>query len=118
MSLNCIVAEKKGFNLLAKGIHRLTEIPCCFRLTGISKSSAKLRSTGQPYLTKAVVINKGIKSRLGGRSNDIVPVAMESVAFQVYSFHLFVGDSPAGGIFPTIQTTRHFQSFSRSRLGN
>jgi len=67
---------------------------------------------------KAVVIKKGIKCCLGVRPDDIVPVAMKRVAFQVHSLHLFVGNFPPSWIFPAIQATRHFQPFGRGRVGN
>jgi len=68
--------------------------------------------------TKAVVINKGIKCRLGVWPDDIVPIAMKRVPFQVHLFHLFVGYFSPGRIFPAIQATRHFQPFGRGRVGN
>src|ERR1017187_2416529 len=77
----------------------------------------RVKKSGLPP-AKTVVINKGIKSCSGVRLNDIVPVAMKRVAFQIHSFHLFVRDSPPGWIFPTIQVTLHCQSFGRGRFGN
>ena len=44
--------REKGFNLLAKGIHRLTEIPCCFRLTGNQQIQRKVTINSQPYPNK------------------------------------------------------------------
>src|SRR2546425_671159 len=44
------------------------------------------------------------------RSDDVVPVPMEAVAFQVDAVHLIVGDSPACGVFSAVQTTDNLRS--------
>src|SRR2546428_10585828 len=44
------------------------------------------------------------------RSDDVVPVSMEAVAFQVDTVHRLVGDSPPGGVFAAVQTTDDLQA--------
>src|SRR3990172_7206167 len=39
------------------------------------------------------------------RSDDVVPVPVEAVTFQVDTLHLLVRDAPAGGVCSAIQTT-------------
>ncbi len=56
---------------------------------------------------KAEVINKGSNSSFGRRLDDIVPVTVKLVAFQVYPLHLLVRHSPPDWILSTIQATRH-----------
>jgi hypothetical protein len=49
------------------------------------------------------------------RSDDVVPVPMEAVAFQVDTLHLLVGDSPPGGVFSAVQTTDDLQALRGRR---
>src|SRR6266849_5995878 len=49
------------------------------------------------------------------RSDDVVPVPMEAVAFQVDAVHLIVGDSPAGGVFSAVQTTDNLKALGGRR---
>jgi len=50
--LNLYRGREKGFNLLAKGIHRLAEIPYCFRLSGNQQIQRKVAISSRPYLNK------------------------------------------------------------------
>src|SRR2546427_10144364 len=52
------------------------------------------------------------------RSDDVVPVPMKAVAFQVESLHLIVGDSPAGGISSAVQTTDDLKALRGRRPSN
>src|SRR2546428_13830498 len=49
------------------------------------------------------------------RSDDVVPVSMEAVAFQVDAVHRLVGDSPPGGVFAAVQTTDDLQALRGRR---
>ena len=49
------------------------------------------------------------------RPDDVVPVPMEAVEFQVDAVHLIVGDAPPGGVFSAVQTTDDLQALRGRR---
>src|SRR5262245_2767537 len=51
-------------------------------------------------------------------SDDVVPVPMEAVAFQIYTLHLPVRDPAPGGVFSPVQTTDDLQALRGGRPGD
>ena len=49
------------------------------------------------------------------RSDDVVPVPMEAMAFQVDPLHRLVRDPPPGRVFAAIQTTDDLQALRGGR---
>ncbi len=50
--------------------------------------------------------------------NDVIPVPMKRVTFQVHSLDFLIRHLASGWVFPTIQPTAHLKSFGRRRMSN
>ena len=50
--------------------------------------------------------------------NDVIPVAMKRVPFQVHSLKFLIRHIPSGRVFPTIQTAGHLEPFGSRRASD
>ena len=50
--------------------------------------------------------------------NDVIPVAMKRVPFQVHSVKFLIRHIPSGRVFPTIQTAGHLEPFGSRRASD
>jgi hypothetical protein len=52
---------------------------------------------------------------LGRGVDGVIPFTMKLVPFQVYLLDFFIGDFPAGRVFPTVQTAGYPETFGGRR---